>query len=190
MDTFNSDVLERIAVAVKLANAHAAATLLPGGQNTGPARIFETHHYQPPDIACDWSDVAELAEQLDGLLHRIAAGDHDTAIEKINNELSEFDVTPYVDNGPDGCVLHFHTSTASFADGWAGGIYTALALAYSTDQASRIGRCTGRSCDRLFLDRGRNQQRRYCSLQCQNREKSAAYRRVHTRTSVVRQERH
>ncbi|MDI9893335.1 CGNR zinc finger domain-containing protein [Rhodococcus sp. IEGM 1381] len=180
MDTFNSDVLERIAVAVDLANAHAAGSL-SGGVHARPEWIFETHHYATPENADDWTSVAQLAEQLDNLLRRVAAGDHDTVIELVNNYLAESSVTPYIENGPNGYVLHFHTRATSFADGWAGGIYTALAVAYSTGQASRIGRCASRSCERLFLDRGRNQQRRFCSLQCQNREKSAAYRRVRTR---------
>ncbi len=175
MTTFNSDVLDRVSVAIDLTNARAEG-VLPGKARARPGWIFDRHGYQPPIADTDWERLAALSEKVATLLGMIANDEHDTAIEHVNQWLEDRRTTPYVERRADGWVLHFHTPDATFTQGWAGGIAAALALSYSTGDADRIGRCAATGCARFFMDRGRNQQRRFCSLRCQNRAKSASYR--------------
>lgn len=179
MSIFNSDVFDRLAVAVDLANASAEG-VLPGDGSRRPTWIFESHRYQGPAEGREWDDLAVLARRVSSLLRLIVSDDHDIAVDQVNRWLQEQHALPFVERQNDRWVLHFHTPCASFTQGWAGGIAAAIALSYSTGDAPRIGSCAAMSCTRHFLDRGRNQQRRFCSLRCQNRAKAASYRRRHT----------
>lgn len=186
MNVFNSDVLDRVAVGIDMANAFGRRAL-PGIPSTRPTSIFEAHGYKPPTSDADWRAITSLAEQVGEVLHLIAAGNHRAAVDRVNRALSTQQVTPYLEPRPDGWALHFHAPGAGFADGWAGGIGAALAMSLSTAEAHRIGCCSAVGCTNLFLDNGRNRQRRFCSLQCQNRSKSARYRRqTHASTSAPR----
>ena len=173
---FNSDVLDRIAVGVDLANAHGQG-LLPGTTVDRPAWIFEAHGYLPPSRTAEWSALTLIAEQVARVLHLVADDHHQAAIAEVNQALSTRAVTPFIEARDDTWVLHLHTPDADFAEGWAAGVAAALAISYSTADADRVGRCDAPACSTLFLDRGRNRQRRFCSLRCQNRSKSTTYRR-------------
>lgn len=178
LSIFNSDVFDRLAVAVALSNVSAEGAL-PGHSSSRPNWIFEAHRYQAPTEGSEWDDLAALAIRVSGLLRLIVAEDHDVVVDQVNRWLQEQQTVPFVERQSERWVLHFHTTGASFEQGWAGGIAAAIALSYSTGDVPRIGSCPGSACTRLFLDRGRNQQRRFCSLRCQNRAKSASYRHRH-----------
>lgn len=184
MSVFNSDVLDRLAVAIDLANAAAEGTL-PGDVGRRPSWIFESRRYQAPSGSGDWTDLAAMAAQVTDLLRLIIAGDHDAAVGQVNDRLQDHQTVPFVERHGECWALHFHSPQATFAQGWAGGVAAALAVSYSTTDVSRIGSCAGTACSRLFLDRGRNQQRRFCCLRCQNRAKAADHRRRHP-TGLVR----
>lgn len=177
---FNSDVLDRVAVGVDLANARDRG-LLPGTTIDRPSWIFEAHGFLPPARATDWRALTLVAEGVAQLLRLVAAGEHQTAVTRVNQELSARAVTPFVEACGDTWVLHLHAPDVHFADGWATGLAAALAISYSTDDAHRVGCCAAQGCAALFLDRGRNRQRLYCSLLCQNRSKSRGYRHRRSR---------
>jgi predicted RNA-binding Zn ribbon-like protein len=47
-------------------------------------------------------------------------------------------------------------------------------------EARRIGTCAAPDCNRVYIDVSRNASRRFCSLTCQNRVKSATFRQRKT----------
>ena len=73
-------------------------------------------------------------------------------------------------------VLAFHAVDAGIVDAWAAESAASLAFLVGTRQTHRLGRCDAEACDAYFLDVTKNTSRRFCSLACQNRAKSAAYR--------------
>lgn len=103
----------------------------------------------------------------------------------MNSWLLEHQTVPFIERQDDSWALHFHSPQATFTHGWCGGIAAALAVSYSTGDAFRIGSCAATACTRLFPDRGRNQQRRFCCLRCQNRAKAADHRRRVASAGVV-----
>lgn len=165
-------MLRPIAVAVALVNAHRSGSLAARS-----AEVFEDNGYRAPHEPGDWGALAAAADCLASVLDSVVDGDHRGAIAGINERLESMRVVPHLKDRDGRRELHFHAPDASFADGWVGGALAALAVAYSQDESDRIGRCRAADCAELFLDRGRNKQRRFCSLRCQNRVKSSAYRR-------------
>lgn len=176
MNRFNGDVAGRLAVAIDLVNDALRPGMFPHRSGA-----FEAHGYRAPETGAEWSEIVSMAREHAVLLGTVL-DDSDAAVQLLNDRLQHLNVTPRLERRGHGYQLHFHTGTASFAHGWDAGITAAIAIAFSTGQANRIGRCEATHCRQLFLDRGRNTQRRFCSLQCQNRTKSAAYRarNVHT----------
>ena len=77
--------------------------------------------------------------------------------------------------------LHFHGPTDSLVTGWAAGCATGLAVVLGSDLHGRLGVCTAPRCDRVYVDTSRNATRRFCSTSCQNRVKTAAFRRKQAR---------
>jgi predicted RNA-binding Zn ribbon-like protein len=43
-------------------------------------------------------------------------------------------------------------------------------------RAHRLGICAAMNCDRVLVDMTKNAGRRFCSITCQNRTKTAAFR--------------
>lgn len=94
---FNSDVLDRVGVGVDLANARDRG-LLPGTTIDRPGWIFEAHGFLPPARATDWRALTLVAEGVAQLLRLVAAGEHQTAVTRLNQELSARAVTPFVES--------------------------------------------------------------------------------------------
>lgn len=126
------------------------------------------------------ADAAELAGYLGEL--RIVFGlldmeDLDGACELINKILVETKATPMLSRHDDEpWHLHFHSRDASWSQGWAGSMATALAMVLGSPMADRLGLCSAPSCDRAYVDTSRNGARRFCSTACQNRVKAATFR--------------
>jgi len=101
----------------------------------------------------------------------------DDAAATVNALLERHRVLPRLerhDHGP--WHLHFHGPEAVDPTGWAGACATGLATVLGSEDASRLGVCGARACDRVFVDVSRNGTRRFCSTACQNRVKAAAHR--------------
>ncbi|HEY4457566.1 MAG TPA: CGNR zinc finger domain-containing protein, partial [Pseudonocardiaceae bacterium] len=126
------------------------------------------------------ADAAELAGYLSEL--RIVFGlldmeDLDGACGLINKILVETKATPMLSRHDDEpWHLHFHSRDASWSQGWAGSMATALAMVLGSPMADRLGLCSAPSCDRAYVDTSRNGARRFCSTACQNRVKAATFR--------------
>lgn len=126
------------------------------------------------------ADAEELAGYLGEL--RIVFGlldmdDLDGACELINKILVETRATPMLSRHDDEpWHLHFHSRDASWSQGWAGSMATALAMVLGSPMADRLGLCSAPSCDRAYVDTSRNGARRFCSTACQNRVKAATFR--------------
>ncbi len=126
------------------------------------------------------AEIAELAGYLTELytvFGLLDMEDLDGACELVNKILVETKATPMLsrhDGGP--WHLHFHSRDASWSQGWAGSMATALATVLGSSMADRLGLCSAPSCDRAYVDTSRNGARRFCSTACQNRVKAAAFR--------------
>lgn len=126
------------------------------------------------------AEIAELAGYLTEL--RVAFGlldmdDLDGACELINKILRDTRATPMLSRHDDEpWHLHFHSRDASWSQGWAGSMATALATVLGSPMAERLGLCSAPSCDRAYVDTSRNGARRFCSTACQNRVKAATFR--------------
>jgi predicted RNA-binding Zn ribbon-like protein len=126
------------------------------------------------------AEVAELARYLGEL--RVVFGlldldDLDGACELVNTILLDTKATPMLSRHDDEpWHLHFHSRDASWSQGWAGSMATALAMVLGTPEADRLGLCSAPSCDRAYVDASRNGARRFCSTACQNRVKAATFR--------------
>jgi predicted RNA-binding Zn ribbon-like protein len=124
--------------------------------------------------AVQLSDTAELLRQVFDL---VTHGDVDGAAAVVNALMVDTGARPELIPLGDGTWdLHFRGKDHSLSVGWAAGCATALAVALGSELGGRVGRCDAVRCDQVFVDQSRNRVRRFCSLACQNRMKSAAFR--------------
>jgi predicted RNA-binding Zn ribbon-like protein len=127
-----------------------------------------------------WEEAAGLcfvAAELRGVFEAVAAGAMDDAARRVNALLLRTGARPALErHDGEAWHLHFHAASDTMADGWAAGCATGLAVVLGGDYADRLGVCTAPRCDRVYVDVSRNGTRRYCSVSCQNRVKTAAFR--------------
>ncbi|UWP81949.1 CGNR zinc finger domain-containing protein [Dactylosporangium fulvum] len=122
--------------------------------------------------------LAVVAGRLREAVDACLAGDLHAAAQVLNSVLADHGAVPNLHAEPHGLPrLAFHAATASIVDAWAAESAASLALLVDTRQTHRLGQCSADACDAYFLDATKNGSRRFCSLGCQNRAKSAAYRR-------------
>jgi predicted RNA-binding Zn ribbon-like protein len=121
--------------------------------------------------------VAAIAGQLREVFVAIEEHDLDAAAAQLNQLLQHSGARPHLlqhDGGP--WHLHYHGSAGDPAQDWAAGCATALAVVVGSEHADRLGVCSAPHCDRVYVDTSRNGTRRFCSTNCQNRVKAAAFR--------------
>jgi len=124
--------------------------------------------------------LAAHAAQMRRVFEATEAGDLGEASRVLNQLLRRTGARPRLDPlAAGGYHVHFHGSTDGLATGWGAGCATGLALAIGTNLAGRLGVCAAERCDRVYVDTSKNAKRRFCSTACQNRTKSAAFRRRH-----------
>ncbi|GAA4206521.1 CGNR zinc finger domain-containing protein [Actinocatenispora rupis] len=126
------------------------------------------------------ADARALRDQAVGarrVFEALAAGHRERAADLVNGLLRDSDARPHLDVTGDGYTLHFHPLDDSYAHGWAAGVAAGLAIALGGELAHRLGVCSAPACDRVYVDLSKNAHRRFCSTRCQNRVKTAAYRR-------------
>ncbi|GAA3267038.1 MULTISPECIES: CGNR zinc finger domain-containing protein [Dactylosporangium] len=125
----------------------------------------------------DVDDLASAARRLHIAIEACIAGDMLMAAFALNTVLAEFGAVPNLHAAPgEAPHLAFHAADAPIVDAWAAESATALAFLVGTHQTHRLGQCSADVCDAYYLDSTKNASRRFCSLACQNRAKSAAYR--------------
>jgi predicted RNA-binding Zn ribbon-like protein len=109
--------------------------------------------------------TAVAADDLDGACHHVnELLDH----TKAQARLVRHDGQPW--------HLHYHGTAGGTAGVWAGTCASGLAIVLGSDARHRLGVCTAPGCDRVYVDTSHNGSRRFCSVTCQNRVKTAAYR--------------
>jgi len=118
-----------------------------------------------------------LASQLREVFEAAEKADTDTAAERVNGLLVEYQAAPHLArHDQQGWHLHFHSVSAGVADGWGARCAVALAIAVGSAGTDRLGVCHADACDRVFVDVSRNGSRRFCSAACLNRTKVSAFR--------------
>ena len=127
---------------------------------------------------------AKLLSHTAGLLRRVfdlvTNGDLGDAAAAVNDLMAETGVRPeLVPQFEGGWGLHFRGKNDTLAVGWSAGCAAGLAIAIGSDLGGRLGTCEATRCDQVFVDNSRNKVRRFCSLACQNRMKSASFRSRH-----------
>lgn len=180
MDGFNSDVGGRVSVAIDLVNW---ARRDQSAHDASLAEVFTAHGYSAPGSEVDRETINSLADAVDAVFEMIIMGDHHGAVDSLNHKMAGLGASLQLQGTTADWSLHFHAPDASFADGWLSGIAVALAVLFSSGEIERIGGCAASSCARIFLDQGKNRQRRFCSLRCQNRAKATEYRRRNSRSA-------
>jgi len=186
---FTSHVDAVITVAVSLVNtltpgaARGRDYQPPAGADLAEAVTAALRKGQPAArtvTASEAADLADTAAELRMVFDAVHRGDVDAAAGQINALLAGTGARPQLDrHDGEPWHLHFHGRTDALAQGWAAGCATGLAVVLGTELYDRLGVCTARRCDRVYVDVSRNGTRRFCSVSCQNRVKAAAFRARH-----------
>jgi predicted RNA-binding Zn ribbon-like protein len=119
----------------------------------------------------------DLAERLRTVFADIDRGDLAAAATALNDLLAAHPATPHLAFEAGRWRLHHHPADAPVLPMWTTITAEALARLIGEGEHDRLGVCTAGGCDRVFVDTSRNGSRRFCSTTCQNRVKTAAFRR-------------
>jgi hypothetical protein len=117
-----------------------------------------------------------LAEELHQVIGWMVHDDIDRAARRVNQWLAEHPATPHLAQHEGVWQLHHHPATADLVPMYTSICAEVIARLIGTGQAHRLGLCADPGCRRAYLDQSRNSSRRYCSVTCQNRAKTAAFR--------------
>lgn len=120
---------------------------------------------------------ADLAVSLHAIVLALGSGDVDDAAERINAILDRHPAHPHLAKDDGRSRLHHHPATIELVSMWNAICGEALARLIATDRHARLGVCTAPDCHRVYFDESKNSSRRFCTLACQNRTKTAAFRR-------------
>ena len=135
----------------------------------------------PPSVAqlraADAPRFAELARCLREVFDDLSQRDVDAAAGRLNALLAAHPAHPYLGKEADGqWRLHHHPVEARLVPMWTSICAEGLARMIGAGHAQRFGRCGSTDCGRMFFDVSKNASRRFCSITCQNRAKTAAFR--------------
>jgi len=120
---------------------------------------------------------SSLATTLHDIMRAVDGGDLDTAANALNEILEQHPAKPHLEKGPDGrWQLHHHPATVELVPMYTSICAEILARLIGTGHQQRLGLCADPACGRAYLDHSKNNSRRFCSLTCQNRAKTAAFR--------------
>lgn len=118
-----------------------------------------------------------LATTLHEILVAVTSGEVDVAAHRLNQLLEAHPANPHLARADDGTwQLHHHPATVELVPMYTAICAEMLARLVGTGLGGRLGLCADPSCGRAFFDHSKNSSRRFCSLTCQNRVKTAAFR--------------
>lgn len=117
-----------------------------------------------------------LAREMHRVFADLASGALDAAAARLNRLLGRHPAHPHLAKEDGRWRLHHHPEDAPLLPMWSAICAEGLASMMSADKASRLGICERAECGRAYVDLTRNGSRRFCSLNCQNRVKVAAFR--------------
>jgi predicted RNA-binding Zn ribbon-like protein len=126
----------------------------------------------------------ELADTLHQIMRWIDNDDLDAAAERLNQLLAEHPANPHLAKADGHWQLHHHPATIDLVPMYTSICAEILARLIGTGHARRLGLCNDQTCGRAYFDRSKNTSRQYCSLTCQNRAKTAAFRARHRNAST------
>ena len=118
-----------------------------------------------------------LARRLHQVFGDLHGGDLDTAASRLNELLAEHPAHPHLAKEDGRWRLHHHPLDSSLVPMWTSICAENIARQISAGHGQRLGTCEDADCGRVFIDVSRNGSRRFCSTTCQNRIKTAAFRR-------------
>lgn len=124
-----------------------------------------------------------LARELHLIFADLAAGALDVAAARLNRLLAKYPAHPHLAKEDGRWRLHHHPEDAPLLSMWSAICAEGLASMIAADKASRLGICERVACGRAYVDLTRNESRRFCCLNCQNRVKVAAFRERQGRTA-------
>jgi predicted RNA-binding Zn ribbon-like protein len=117
-----------------------------------------------------------LAEQLRAVFEYLDCGDIDAAAQRLNDLLAKHPANPHLAKEDGVWRLHHHPADAALLPMWTSICAEGLARMIGAQSAHRLGICVAANCDRVYVDATKNGSRRFCSVTCQNRTKTAAFR--------------
>jgi hypothetical protein len=145
------------------------------------ASIEEILAVDPPSVArlrmADVPAFGGLADRLKAIFDDLRLRDVDAAAGRLNALLAEHPAHPHLAKEGGTWRMHHHPAEAELVPMWTSICAEALARIVGAGHADRLGTCRRDGCARVFVDLSRNGSRRFCSVGCQNRVKSAAFRR-------------
>jgi predicted RNA-binding Zn ribbon-like protein len=118
-----------------------------------------------------------LARELRAAFDELSRDDVDAAAARLNDLLARHPAHPHLAKEGGIWRLHHHPGDAPLVPMWTAVCAEGMARMIGAGHAPRFGTCAANDCERVFFDTSRNASRRYCSTTCQNREKTAAFRR-------------
>ena len=130
--------------------------------------------------SADAARLTGLAQKLRTVFESIQADHLDQAAGVLNDLLAVYPANPILAKEDGRWRLHQHPLDATLVAEWGAICATDLARLFGSDRHDRLGVCAATDCDRVFADLSKNGSRRFCSTACQNRVKSAAFRRRRT----------
>jgi predicted RNA-binding Zn ribbon-like protein len=164
------------------AGAFAAVDLVndlhPGAGVPVLARILAV---DPPSVArlgaADVPGFLALAHRLREVFADLDADDVDAAAARLNDLLAAHPAHPHLAKEGGRWRVHHHSVDAAVLPMWTSICAENLARLIGAGEWGRLGTCEAVGCERVFLDESKNAGRRFCSAACNNRARSAAYRR-------------
>ena len=118
-----------------------------------------------------------LAERLREIFADLDRGDVHAAADRLNRLLAQHPASPHLAEENGVWRLHHHPADAALLPMWTSICAEGLARTIGAQGADRLGICMATNCDRVFVDGSKNASRRFCSTACQNRTKTATFRR-------------
>ncbi|HEX2100492.1 MAG TPA: CGNR zinc finger domain-containing protein [Candidatus Synoicihabitans sp.] len=136
--------------------------------------------FDPPSGAMlrprDVPGFIALAHRLREMFVRLEDEDVDAAAEQLNSMLAAHPAHPYLAKEDGVWRLHHHPADAPLVPMYTSICAEGMARMIGGGYAERFGICDATHCDRVFFDNSKNGTRRFCSVTCQNRVKTAAFR--------------
>lgn len=152
-------------------------------EGTAMADLSQILAVDPPSVAqLDSDDVpgfVALAHHLHEVFDVLDRGDIDAAASRLNDLLATHPAHPYLAKEQGRWRVHHHPVNAELVPMWTSICAESLARLIGAGEWERLGTCEATGCRRVYLDESKNASRRFCSTTCNNRTRSAAYRRRH-----------
>ena len=124
----------------------------------------------------DVPEFAVLGGRLREIFIQLDEGDIDSAAAELNTMLAAHPAHPHLAREDGVWRLHHHPADAALVPMYTSICAEGLARMIGAGYSERFGVCEAHGCSRVFFDNSKNGTRRFCSVTCQNRAKTAAFR--------------